>query len=399
MACRILSTIVCKSESSEGFTICISEGRIYSFGKAIQGAHGHSEEFIDNPKLISTRNNITSISAGNIHTLCLDSSGNVYTFGSNFFGQLGIGKTKKELLFTSEIQKLDLPSIQQISTGDFSNYCLSVDGDLYSFGLNNMGQLGNNGKRICTFPETVELPKDIDFIESGSNHAICKTIDNNIYVWGNNQDGQLGIGRIGGFTSQKVPLKTTTWPDGIVDIKCGLVHTIVLTLNQEVYSCGWNNRSQLGRDVDYSPLLEKVDDLSQIIRIECGSNHSLCIDIDNNLYIFGDNENGQLGLGDTDCRKNSIKHPSLLNIIDISKGGRHTFVKTSSNEIYAFGSNKNLQLGIKTKSNDQLKPIQVFQDKEDIWSSNKNKRSTVKSARFISKSNSEEPPKKKSKIM
>ena len=109
---------------------------------------------------------------------------------------------------------------------------------------------------------------------------------------------------------------------------------------------------------------------------------------------------GQLGLGDTDNRNKPIKHPSLSNIIDISKGGFHIFVKTSNNEIYAFGRNAHSQLGIRTEGEEQLTPIRVFEDNEDIWFSNINK-SKAKSARSIlpRPSNEEDnsPPKKKQK--
>ena len=77
-----------------------------------------------------------------------------------------------------------------------------------------------------------------------------------------------------------------------------------------------------------------------------------------------------------------MKHPSLSNIIDISKGGNNTFVKTSNNEIYAFGYNQYSQLGIKTENRNQITPIRVFEDNEDIWFSNINK-SKAKSARSI----------------
>ena len=112
--------------------------------------------------------------------------------------------------------------------------------------------------------------------------------------------------------------------------------------------------------------------------------HSLCIDINNNLYVFGNNFFGQLGLGDACNRNKPVKHPSLSNIIDISKGGLYTFVKTSNNEIYAFGRNYYSQLGIKTGNANQLTPIRVFEDNEDIWFSNINKLK-AKSARSFTK--------------
>ena len=74
------------------------------------------------------------------------------------------------------------------------------------------------------------------------------------------------------------------------------------------------------------------------------------------------------------------KYSLLSNIIDISNGGNHSFVKISNNEIYAFGNNENTQLGIETEHDNQITPIRVFENNEDIWCSNINSLK-VKSAR------------------
>ena len=226
--------------------------------------------------------------------------------------------------------------------------------------------------------------KDVEFIECGAYHTFCKTINNEVYCWGKNTTCQLGLGNI---SNQITPiLCSSLLNEDVVDIKCGSMHTLVLTSNLEVLGCGDNKYGQIGAKV-YTYLdavhstFQKIQELPEIIKIGCGNHYSLCIDVNNDLYVFGDNEYGQLGLGDTNTRFTPIKHPSLSNIIDISKGGLHTFVKTSNNEIYAFGYNEYSQLGIKTEHADQITPIRVFEDNEDIWFSNVNK-SKAKSARF-----------------
>ena len=277
--------------------------------------------------------------------------------------------------------------------------CVSVDGYLYSFGHNYFGQLGFGNTTTSYFPKRVESLENIDFIECGYKNSICKTLNNQIYCWGDNTYGQLGVGDILDSFIQNTPLVSTNWPNDIVDMKCGAYHTLVLTFNGDVYSCGINENGELGRETedDLSFNLGKIDFESTITRLECGEYYSKCIDINHNLFVFGDNEYGQLGLGDTNNRNKPIKHPSLSNIIDISSGGNNSFVKTSNNEIYAFGYNEYSQLGIKTEDENQLTPIRVFEDNEDIWFSNINK-SKAKSARSIlpRPSNEEDnsPPKK-----
>ena len=231
----------------------------------------------------------------------------------------------------------------------------------------------------CFIPQKIPNLQDIEFVECVHTHVFCKSIHNQLYGWGNNERGKLGLS---GTNYHCSPVLYTNWPDNIVVIKCGVSHTLVLTSNQEVFTCGNNVCGQLGRKLatTFDTSLIIVEGLSEITRIECGDYHSMCIDNYENLFVFGDNEYGQLGLGDTQNRFKPIKHPSLSNIIDISKGGDQTFVKTSNNEIYAFGNNEYSQLGIKTENIEQLTPIRVFENNEDIWKSNIPK-SKAKSAR------------------
>ena len=88
MALRSVSNIVCTSE----FTVCInSDLNVVSFGISTKCSHGHKEYNVFPPKIISSLNHIISIFVGGYHCVCLDNDGNVYTFGDNNHGQLGIG--------------------------------------------------------------------------------------------------------------------------------------------------------------------------------------------------------------------------------------------------------------------------------------------------------------------
>ena len=390
MACRRLATLNCS-----GCTLSINaDGNIVSFGNSHYGAHGHQNKVIFPPQVIPTLKNITVIASNGFHSVCLDYEGNVYTFGSNKSGELGIGVKKETLKCTHIPQKVNLPPCMQVACGSNCTLCLTEEGLVFSFGNNDYGQLGLGNTRDYNTPQRIESLKDIEFIECAESHVFCKSKIDEVFCWGLNSYGQLGLEHI---DNQNIPaLCSSISKKGIIDIKCGNAHTLVLTSNGDVLSSGDNDKGQLGRDiVEYASSFQKIEDLSKITRIECGDQHSVCINTKHEFFVFGWNRFGQLGLGDTNSRKQPIKHPSLSNIIDVSSNGRSTFVKTINNEIFAFGDNGFSQLGIEADSgsdneyaqfgivlghNGETIPIRVFQDNEDIWSSNIGK-SNAKSAR------------------
>ena len=392
------TTMLCVDDFYEinyGFSLSISDdGELYLYGRHAMLLDIKQDDSVP-LKLFPSLNTIKAIDCGNLHVICLDVDGNVYTFGSNDYGQLGIGpipvkqrrfhfhKTvEKEVLKVAyEPQKVELPPIKNISSSKHSCFCVSEDGELFSFGFNSSGELGHGDCKFYNYPKKIESLENVDYVECGNGFVICCSLNNEIYGWGSNYHGQLGVQN---RTDTREPMKCLNWPKNITDIKCGDYHVLVLTSNHEVYSCGNNYNGQLGRksERDYDVSFKKIDSLSEydIIRIACGNEYSMCFD-DNNLFVFGDNQYGQLGLGDTTDRKEPTLHPTLSNIIDMSSRGNHTFVKTSNNEIYAFGHNNLSQLGIQiNESPKQTIPIRVLEGKEEQWCSFA-KKSRAKSAR------------------
>ena len=372
MAKRVISTMVCRPN---GIFLSISDnGDVYSTIKDTQGSVVYLI-----PEIIPSLTSIREICCGFGHCICLDNDGNVFTYGVNLYGQLGVGKSKRELQYTRIPQKIELPPIRQISCGHSFNMCLSEEGKLFSFGNNSFGQLGLGSTKSYTSPQQILSVENIDFVECGRTFAICYTFDSDVYCWGENGPGQLGIECEEIYFPKNC---TDSWPENIVDIKCGIYHTLVLTSNQEVYSCGSGTDGKLGRVLtgkNSSSSLEKIQGLSEIVRIECGDSYSMCIDIYNELYVFGNNAVGQLGLCDTLTRYSPVKNTYISNIIDISSKGDRSFVKTSLNEIYTFGDNSSL--GEESRDN-IFTPVRVFQGQENIWRSSVNF-SKAKSARSI----------------
>lgn len=379
------SMVFTKISKNEG-KLCVSDdGDVYMWHteKTQEKNDGDSKGVrIRGLRKINDLKNIKMIDCGSNHFMCLDCDGNVFTFGFNEEGQLGIGKSRDDISHTFIPQKIKVPPCKQVSCGMKFSFCLTEEGRLYSFGTNRNRYLGleNNSLESYNSPQLITNVNNVEYIACGHFHSICKTYDNKYYSCGDNRCGQLGHGdNMYGYGF----IQCHNWPDNIISIRCGLVHSLLLTSEGYIYSFGFNGTGQLGindKNIESTNIPTLIRDVPEMKSIYCGYCYSACIDVNDNMWVFGSNDSGQLGLGDKENRYKPVLQPTLSNVIDISLGTYTTFVKTQYNKIYAFGGNREFQLESKTPKKRQLTPIQTFIGNEDIWSSSTRK-SKQKSAR------------------
>jgi len=161
MACRRLS-LVCSND----YTLCINvDGNVLSCGNSFYGAHENEEKQVSQLKIISSLTKVNSLSTGLAHSVCVDFEGNIFTFGSNVYGQLEINADRDTLRYTYLPQKVNLPPCKQGSCGNNFTICLTEEGELYSFGYNASGQLGiGNNESYYNSPRLIPSLKDVDFV-------------------------------------------------------------------------------------------------------------------------------------------------------------------------------------------------------------------------------------------
>ena len=148
---------------------------------------------------LDSEGNVFSVGYNNApgigQNLFLDSAGNVFSVGTNTYGQLGLGhNTNPKQNVLNKI--VNIPPIQTISCVNSSCYLIDCEGNLWSFGSNDYGQLGNVDKSTKISVPKLSTLKDIQQISHGSSgrHFIAKNSQNQIFVTGFNDSGQLGTG-------------------------------------------------------------------------------------------------------------------------------------------------------------------------------------------------------------
>jgi alpha-tubulin suppressor-like RCC1 family protein len=144
------------------------------------------------PKKIEGINNIIALSAGFGHMLALDKKGTVWGWGCNKYGQTGAGFLGNQTANRTPLKVSGLPRIQSVSAGFRHSLALDVNGEVWSWGQNYHGQLGQGGDKDNPKPVKLSgLPK-IKQVEAAHESSFVLGEDGSIRGWGSNVTRQLG---------------------------------------------------------------------------------------------------------------------------------------------------------------------------------------------------------------
>ncbi|KYN05211.1 RCC1 and BTB domain-containing protein 1 [Cyphomyrmex costatus] len=255
-------------------------------------------------------------------------------------------------------------------------FIITRDKMVYALGTNDDGRLGTGDTLPTLYPKKVEAlcMKDIKKFACGECHILALTEQGEIYSWGNNRFGQVGNGSDDEHVMLPthlniLPMKCDLHLNKVVDIACGYNHSIALTAFGEVYTWGLHHIEEFEEYIDVenesvlsSPTPMRLDSLhgKKVVYIACGATFTIVIMDNGNVYSWGSNKYGQLGVGDErdrqmPCQLNSLKG---IVIVKVACGYAHTLALTDEGNLYTWGLNTNGQLGIGNGTNSS-KPVMV----------------------------------------
>ncbi len=185
-----------------------TSGNLWAYGSNYDGAIGGGEESdITTIKALVRGIKFKEISRGDYYSLAIDEDGNLWGTGVNTAGNLGDGTTTNSLVFKKITSGIKFKTISA-SSGMFSSVVHSLaideDGNLYAWGDNSSGQLGNNSKESILIPTKIMEGTKFKEVQAGASYSMAIDEDGNLYTWGDNSKGQLGNGTT---TNSMVPMK------------------------------------------------------------------------------------------------------------------------------------------------------------------------------------------------
>lgn len=318
-----------------------------------------------------TGTHMTQVTTGAFHSCSVSSVGNAYCWGSNSYGQLGIGS------FSSRFnpQVVNTPSgvfLTQISAGNAHTCALDNLGSIYCWGEGKWGQVGDSTLITRTTPVLVTLPGGLTAlsISAGGWHTCAVASDQNAYCWGFNEYGQVGSGT---SSTEAMPVKVAMPnSESVIQVEPGNVHTCALTSNGKAYCWGANKYGQLGNGSTTSqvtPTGVSMPTGVNFTHIEAGGEHNdlqgytCALGSNQKAYCWGFGVYGQLGNGSNSSQsvptEVTLPAGTAFTQISVSHGRYHTCAVGDDDGFYCWGFNNYGQLGIGNTSN-QASPQKVI---------------------------------------
>ena len=168
----------------------------------------------------------------------------VWSFGNNSNGQLGLRLGTNDTSFPTKIPNLPR-TVNQIVTGTNSSFIIDSNDEIWSFGENDHGQLGLGDTTTRSSPTKIPTVEGWDgkakHITNNGFHTLFIDSNDDVWSFGKNEHGQLGLGDA---TERLVPTQIPNIK--AKQIACGENHSLILDINDNVWSFGKNISGQLG---------------------------------------------------------------------------------------------------------------------------------------------------------
>lgn len=295
------------------------------------------------------------VSAGEAHTCAIDDGNNLYCWGYNYFGQIGNNENGEGA--QEPMPVLVSASYNNVSAGRNHTCALKSDNKLYCWGWNLNGQLGSNNNDNYDTPLNIQSTSNWNNISAGDLHTCGIDSNSKLFCWGENTKGQLGDST---NTLRNVPVQVGT--DMWIEISAGEEHTCGIKTNNYLFCWGGNSDGQLGDNQTNADRNIPYQIYNVAKSVTAGSKHTCSISTTGNLTCWGKNNFGQLGTGDTESKNNpfSISGDSWT---VVSAGNGFTCGIKENGALYCWGINEFGQIGINTVTGTYPAITQVKQNK------------------------------------
>lgn len=250
-------------------------------------------------------------------------------------------------------------------SGGNSQGAVIYDGELLTWGRNELGQLGNGSLVGSAYGDgaSASLPlryqpagvPDLVSIVTRQTFMIALRSSGQVVTWGSNSDGQLGYaaeldcGSAGTSPCRRLPTDVPGLTNAI-GVAAGFNHSLVLLADGTVVSFGQNTRGQLGYPTPSAAdqlVPQAIPGLTEVIQLAAGSTNSAALTRDGQVWVWGDNQYGHLADGTSDTLVHAVPTavPGITDAVAIASGNATMLALLRDGTVVAWGRNQSGQAG------------------------------------------------------
>ena len=325
-----------------------SDGALLTAGVNSYGQLGHGDtETRYSPKRVGSDSNWSKVFCSEYneganfanYALAIKSSGTLWAWGHNNYGQLGQGDTSVRYAPTQIGSSSDWATA---AAGIFTSLAIKTDGTLWSWGYGEGGSLGDGANSNRSSPAQVGDATNWSKIVMGADHVIALKTDGTLWSWGWNAYGQLGLGD---NTSRNSPVQIGSGSNW-TDIAAGWAYTLAVKSDGTLWAWGHNQHGQLGvGDSSNRNAPTQVGDATSWSQVSAGSWHSMAKKSDGTIWGFGLNNYYHLGDGTTTTRNSPVQIGKATDWMRVTCTVTHTFAIKTDGSVWGWGDNTRGQLG------------------------------------------------------
>jgi alpha-tubulin suppressor-like RCC1 family protein len=300
---------------------------------------------------------VTAITAGYYYSCALTSAGKVKCWGQNTFGELGIGTMGPGTESSTPVDVVALTGMKGLAAGPDGDHTCAITqgGSLKCWGFNGAGQLGDG--TTMNQPSPVDcgtLTSGVTAVSTASAHTCALKMGGDLFCWGSNFSGQLGDGSTMNAPMPEMILSQTTTMTAFAENTCSVA-------NSGQVSCwGANDQGQLGigsMTPKHAP--NNIFDLTSFSAVAGGQSHVCALTVGGGVKCWGDDGYGQLGDGGNTSQTQTVNVVGLsTGVVGIAAGGFHTCAIMATGGVKCWGDNQIGELGDGTTNSSSV-PVDV----------------------------------------
>ena len=326
------------------------DGTLWTWGSNLSGELGNGTASTGGTPItqVGTATTWQSVAAGDGFSLATRTDGTLWSWGGNFYGQLG---TSTGISSKVPQQVGTSTNWQRVAAGVQHAAAVQRDGTLWAWGRNTFGQAGPDGTPL-TAPTQVGTATGWQDVAAGYSHTLALRADGTLWAWGDNTKGQVGTGSPAARIEAPVQVGTaTTWQS----VGAGNAYSVALRADGTLWTWGQG----YGTTTNSPNVPTQIGTATTWQSVAAGPNHTLAVRRDGTLWAWGNNFYGQLGTGAAGASQNLPRQVGTATTWQsVAAGDGKSAALRRDGTLWTWGSNSGGALGL-GNADEQDAPVQV----------------------------------------